>query len=259
MLSYQHAFHAGNAADVHKHALLASSLAYLTRKDKALSYFETHAGRGLYDLSDTAARRTGEAVQGVARLLQHFSGAHPYPRLIADLRVDHGPAAYPGSPLIAARLLRRFDRIDLAELHPQEHAALLRVMPQSPNIRIHKRDGLEMANAMVPPDPRRGLMLIDPSWEVREDYATLARLVPRLHRKWGVGVIMLWYPVLADRRHLPMIHALRDALPDIFVHEVRFPPAREGHGMEGSGVAIVNPPWGLEAEAKDLSDIFEMT
>lgn len=257
MLSYQHAYHAGNAADVHKHALLSSALAYLTNKDKALSYLETHAGRGLYDLSDAAAIRTGEAEQGVARLLQRFPETHPYRRVMAEFRADHTATAYPGSPLIAARLLRRFDRIDLAELHPQEFAALNTAMPPSPNTRIHQRDGLEMAKALTPPDPRRGLMLIDPSWEVRADYGRLAALVPRLHRKWGVGIVMMWYPILADRRHLPMVRALREDIPEIMIHEVRFPPARDGHGMEGSGMAVINAPWGLAEEAERLTEIFE--
>ncbi|WP_179379016.1 23S rRNA (adenine(2030)-N(6))-methyltransferase RlmJ [Jannaschia marina] len=257
MLSYQHGYHAGNAADVHKHALLATVLDYMTRKDKALSYLETHAGRGLYDLSSAAARRTCEAAQGVARLLPRFPADHPYARVLGAVRVRHGATHYPGSPLIAAGLLRRFDRIDLAELHPQENGALLAAMPESPNTRIHRRDGLEMAKALTPPDPRRGLMLIDPSWELREDYTRIAGLLPKLHRKWGVGILMLWYPILPDRRHRPMIRALAEAIPDLMVHEVAFAAARAGHGLEGSGMAVVNPTWGLEAEAARLTEIFK--
>lgn len=255
-MSYQHSFHAGNAADVHKHALLSVALEYLTRKDKALSYIESHAGRGLYDLRDPSALRTGEAAAGVARLEQSFAPDHPWRRTLTEVRGAHGATIYPGSPLLAAHLLRRFDRIDLAELHPQEHTALLAAMPESPNTRIHKRDGLEMAKAITPPDPRRGLLLIDPSWEVRSDYETLAKLLPLVHRKWNVGVLMLWYPLLADQRHRPMVRALRTAIPDILISEVAFPPAREGHGMRGSGMAIVNAPWGLPDEAKRLTAIF---
>ena len=257
MLSYQHAYHAGNAADVHKHALLAAALAYLVRKDKALTYIETHAGRGLYDLASAAAARTGEAAAGVGRLLGRLPAEHPYVAVVTRLREERGPDAYPGSPLVAARLLRRFDRIELAELHPAEHAALLEALPAGPNLRIHRRDGLEMANALVPPDPRRGLILIDPSWEVREDYARMAALLPRLHRKWGVGVLMLWYPILADRRHAPMLRALREALPEAMVHELRFAPARAGHGMVGSGMVVVNPPWGLDATTAALTAAVE--
>lgn len=257
MLSYQHGYHAGNAADVHKHAALALALSYLTQKDKALSYLETHAGRGLYDLGGAMAARTGEAAAGVGRLLSRFPDGHPYPTALAAIRAAHGPDAYPGSPRLAAHLLRRFDRIDLAELHPAEHAALLEAIPASPNTRIHRRDGLEMARALTPPDPRRGLMLLDPSWEVRTEYERQAALLPQLHRKWNVGVLMLWYPLLPDRRHGPMVRALRQAIPDLWVHEVRFPPARTGHGMEGSGLAVVNPPWGLAQGADDLTRIFE--
>jgi 23S rRNA (adenine2030-N6)-methyltransferase len=256
MLSYLHAFHAGNAADVHKHALLCTALAYMARKDKALTYLETHAGRGAYDLSDAAAIRTGEAARGVKTLLTRFPLAHPWRAAVAAHRRAHGPAAYPGSPLLAAALTRPFDRLHLAELHPAEHAALATALPAGPNRRIHRRDGLEMARALTPPDPRRGLMLIDPSWEMRSDYARLATLLPRLHRKWGVGVLMLWYPILADRRHAPMIRALRDALPESMVHEVAFPPARDGHGLRGSGMLVVNPPWGLSEEAARLDAIF---
>jgi 23S rRNA (adenine2030-N6)-methyltransferase len=175
---------------------------------------------------------------------------------VEALRAEEGPDAYPGSPWLAAHLTRTFDRLDLAELHPAEHAALIAALPAGPNLRIHRRDGLEMAKALTPPDPRRGLMLIDPSWEVRDEYARLAGLLPALHRKWGVGVLMLWYPILADRRHRPMLRALRDALPEALIHEVAFPPARDGHGMRGSGMVVVNPPWGLEDEARRLDDIF---
>ncbi|PWJ18196.1 23S rRNA (adenine(2030)-N(6))-methyltransferase RlmJ [Jannaschia seohaensis] len=249
MLSYQHSFHAGNAADVQKHALLAAAIAYLTRKPKPLSYIETHAGRGLYSLDSPEARKTGEAAAGVARLEARFPEDHPWRQAIAAARAAHGPAAYPGSPWIAAYLTRPGDRLDLAELHPQEHAALTAALPPRPGLRIHHRDGLEMARALTPPEPRRGLMLIDPSWEIRADYARLAKLLPALHRKWNVGVLMLWYPILEDRRHAPMIRALRDAIPGLMVAETAVPRARAGHGLRGSGLAVVNPPWGLEEEA----------
>jgi 23S rRNA (adenine2030-N6)-methyltransferase len=257
MLSYQHSYHAGNAADVHKHAVLAAALAYMAAKPKPLSYLETHAGRALYDLGAPEARRTGEAEAGVARLLGRFPTDHPWARAVAAARAAHGPAAYPGSPWIARHLLGPDDRIDLAELHPAEHAALASALPAAPGLRLHRRDGLEMARALLPPEPRRGLMLIDPSWELRGDYDRLARLLPLLHRKWGVGVLMLWYPILGDRRHAPMVRALRAALPGLMLSEARFPPARAGHGMLGSGLAVVNPPWGLAEEAARVVDRIE--
>lgn len=255
MLSYQHAYHAGNLADVHKHALVSSALDYLTRKDKPLSYFETHAGRGLYHLDGVEARKTGEAAQGIARVAGWFSPDHPYSRARAVVTAEHGTTSYPGSPLIAAALLRPFDNMTLAELHPAEVTALREAMPQR-YVQVLQEDGLAMALSRTPPDPRRGLMLIDPSYEVKTDYDRIPDLIAKLHRKWNVGVVMLWYPILTNNAHSPMAQSLRMAFGDALSHEVRFAPARPGHGMIGSGMFVLNPPFGLEAEAARLSALF---
>ncbi|AJE47348.1 23S rRNA (adenine(2030)-N(6))-methyltransferase RlmJ [Celeribacter indicus] len=255
MLSYQHGFHAGNLADVHKHALLAVALDYMTRKDKPLSYLETHAGRGLYDLAAEQAAKTGEAAEGILKVADWFAPDHPYARARAAVAAAQGPTIYPGSPAIAAALLRDSDRMHLAELHPQEHARLEAAMARS-GAHVMREDGLAAANRLLPPTPRRGLMLIDPSYEVKSDYATLPGAIAKLHRKWNVGVIALWYPVLATAAHLAMREAIVAAHPDALAHEVRFPPARAGHGMIGSGMIVINPPWGLAGEAERLSALF---
>lgn len=255
MLSYQHIYHAGNLADVHKHSMLAWALDYMTAKDKPLSYLETHAGRGLYDLTDAAALKTGEAAQGIARADAWFSADHPYTRVLGRIRDKHGSDAYPGSPVIAAESLRPMDSITLAELHPQEYAALKQNM--SPYGGVFKQmDGWEMALSMCPPEPRRGFLLIDPSFEVKSDYQTIPRTISQIHRKWGVGVIMLWYPILTGAPHEPMIGALQSALPEAVTHEVSFPPARDGHRMVGSGLFVVNPPYGFQQEAAQISALF---
>lgn len=256
MLSYQHAYHAGNMADVHKHAILAWMLAYMTRKDKPLTYMETHAGRALYDLTDDAAQKTGEAAQGIAIARQWFSAEHPYARALDAVTADHGPDAYPGSPLVAAHLLRQTDPLFLSELHPQEFAALQDAMAPHRAI-CQNRDGWEMALSQCPPDPRRGLLLIDPSFEVKSDYQTIPTTIAQIHRKWAVGVIALWYPLLTGSPHRPMIGALQSAFPDALTHEVAFPPARDGHRMSGSGMFVLNPPYGLDAECTWLSKRFE--
>ncbi|SMX43300.1 23S rRNA (adenine(2030)-N(6))-methyltransferase RlmJ [Maliponia aquimaris] len=255
MLSYQHAYHAGNLADVHKHAALAVALDYLTRKRKPLSYIETHAGRGLYDLTGAEAQKTGEAAQGIARAEAWFGPDHPYTRALHGVRAAHGPQAYPGSPLIAQSLLRDTDRLHLAELHPQEHAALRDAL-RAPNVSIHRQDGFALAHSLCPPEPRRGLLLVDPSWEIKSDYATLPKWLAGIGRKWNVGVLMLWYPLLTDAPHAPMLTALQAAFPEGLRHEVRFPPARDGHRMIGSGLFVVNPPWGLADSLADLSSRF---
>lgn len=255
MLSYQHIYHAGNLADVHKHALLAWVLDYMTQKDKPLSYIETHAGRGLYDLSDAAAQKTGEAAQGIARLRAALPAGHPYTRVLHRITAAHGAQAYPGSPVIAAESLRPEDVLHLAEAHPQEHAALDAAMaPYGAHVR--QADGWQMAQSLCPPDPRRGLLVIDPSYEVKAEYETIPRFIAQIHRKWAVGVIMLWYPILTDNRHRPMITALQAGHPDATVHEVRFPPVRDGHRMVGSGLFLLNAPYGFDAAAAAITDLF---
>ncbi|PPB81765.1 23S rRNA (adenine2030-N6)-methyltransferase [Albidovulum inexpectatum] len=256
MLSYQHLYHAGNPADVHKHAALASILDYLTRKDKPLTYIETHAGRGLYDLSAPEARRTGEAAAGILRLQDRFPPDHPYLRVLRHARAQNGPNAYPGSPLIAAMMLRPEDRLHLAELHPREHAALTRAMAPF-RVDLRREDGLRMAVALTPPEPRRGILLIDPSFEIKTEYDTLPRLIARLHKRWNVGIIALWYPILKSGLHKPMLAALESAgLPGTLRHEVGFPPVREGHGMIGSGLFIVNAPFGTDHALARIDQVF---
>ena len=250
MLSYQHAYHAGNIADLQKHAALAWALEYLTRKDKPLSYVETHAGRGLYDLEGAEARKTGEAAAGIGSLEGVLPEDHPLRGVLAEVRAAHGPAAYPGSPLIAETLLRDSDRMHLAELHPAEHAALSQVMVRAD---IHRRDGFELAQSILPPTPRRGLLLCDPSYEVKRDYELVPKQFQQFAAKWNVGVLMLWYPILTDAPHKPMLRALERAFPDALRTEIAFPPVREGHRMVGSGMFVVNPPFGLEGAMAALS------
>ncbi|AUM73227.1 23S rRNA (adenine(2030)-N(6))-methyltransferase RlmJ [Paracoccus jeotgali] len=255
MLSYQHIYHAGNAADLHKHTLLAWMLDYLTAKPKPLSYLETHAGRGLYDLTAAEAKKTDEARAGILRAEAEdwLSPDHPLRRVLTQIRTRHGDGAYGGSPLIAANLLRRGDSIHLAELHPGEYQALQSALPRAT---LYPRDGFQMALAVAPPTPRRGLMLVDPSYEVKEDYARIPAFLQEVARKWNVGILALWYPILPDRRHAPMLARLEQAFPDALRAEARFPPARAGHGMVGSGMFVVNPPFGLAAEAERIAALF---
>ncbi|QPM91924.1 23S rRNA (adenine(2030)-N(6))-methyltransferase RlmJ [Pseudooceanicola algae] len=260
MLSYQHIYHAGNPADLHKHALLAVMLARMVAKPKPMTYVETHAGRGLYDLTSVEARKTGEAEAGIGRHAHAFAPDHPYAMALQALRAEKGASAYPGSPLLAAGLLRDCDRLHLAELHPREYAALRQAMGRQVSLGqalLHRQDGFAMAQSVCPPDPRRGLILIDPSYEVKADYDAIPGFVKTLHRKWNVGVIALWYPILRDGRHKDMLTALEALdLPVVLRSELTFPPVRAGHGMVGSGMFIVNTPFGTEDEAARLRGLF---
>ncbi|MFK7792566.1 MAG: 23S rRNA (adenine(2030)-N(6))-methyltransferase RlmJ [Devosiaceae bacterium] len=261
MLSYQHAYHAGNLADVHKHALLALVLDYMVRKPKPLTYMETHAGRGLYDLGSKEAKKTGEAAAGVAKLLEWFPANHPYARAVERVRREHGADAYPGSPLVAYEMLqhvdRSGDRLQLAELHPQEHAALQEAMPRS-GVHIYKEDGFPWAARLCPPTPRRGVMMIDPSYELEHDFSGIGSFLPGLHTLWPVGVIMLWYPILEDGGHEIMVDELEEAgFEETLHHEVRFKATGANHRLRGSGMFVINPPYTLKDEAKKVSAIFQ--
>jgi 23S rRNA (adenine2030-N6)-methyltransferase len=259
MLSYQHAYHAGNLADIHKHAALACMMEYLTQKDKPLTYIETHAGRGLYDLTAYEAQKTGEAALGILRFLQaeRIPADHPYMRVVSHIHAQYGACAYPGSPMVAAHYLRPEDKMHLAEMHPQEVEALRANMSRT-QARITKKDGLKHANRITPPDPRRGVMVIDPSYEIKSEYTEMAQFVQNMHSKWNIGIIMLWYPLLKNGAHIDMIQTLEAAnLKDFYKHEVSFSHLNNpAHGMMGSGLLFVNTPFGMQEKLQEISGFF---
>lgn len=256
MLSYQHSYHAGNLADVHKHSLLAWVLDYLIRKDKPLSYIETHSGRGLYSTTHPDALKTGEAAQGILRMQNALAVTPAYKRVLTDIQQKYGPDAYPGSPAIAATILRPSDSLHLAELHPAEFKQLAETL-QGQNITCYNKDGFELAYSLCPPTPKRGVVLIDPSYEVKNDYEAIPRHIARLSKAWNVGIISLWYPLLKDARHKPMLKQLQNLFPAAFRHEVDFPPAKDGHGMIGSGMFVTNPPYGIENAAVEIANLYK--
>ena len=258
MLSYQHGYHAGNLADVHKHAALAAVLDYLIQKDKPLSYIETHAGRGVYDLTAAEALKTGEAEAGILKMAAHgdIPKDHPYGRCLANIRAQYGDDIYPGSPLVATEMLRSGDTVHLAEKHPQEYAALQNNMPMK-NVHVYAADGYETARGLLPPMPRRGIMLIDPSYEIKDEYIQAAQEVIFYHKKWPVGIIMLWYPVLSSDRHSPMINMLKSHnFADALHHEIHFPAAHKGHRLTGSGLFMVNPPYVMSDKFAEIDGWF---
>ncbi|MBF0625787.1 MAG: 23S rRNA (adenine(2030)-N(6))-methyltransferase RlmJ [Magnetococcales bacterium] len=248
MLSYLHDFHAGGPADVHKHLTLAVVLARLTAKDKPLSYIESHAGAGLYDLEAAEARKTGEALLGVRRLLERglLPEGHPYRRVLKLIHERHGPDHYPGSPRLAQLLLRPTDHLHLMELHPRAQVALRRHL-RGANVHIHDRDGYEGVLAILPPRPRRCLILVDPSYEVKTEYAQAGQFVLDIHRKCPHGVVLLWYPLLRDDLHPPLCRTLEQAaLPGFARREVRVADPESPRNLYGSGFLCVNLPYGVE-------------
>jgi 23S rRNA (adenine2030-N6)-methyltransferase len=262
-MNYRHAFHAGNFADVFKHAVLARILVYLTRKETPVRFIDTHAGAGRYDLSGAEAARSPEWREGVARLLKASPPAtvasllEPYLQAIGPFDADGRPASYPGSPAIAQALLRAQDRIALCEAHPEEREKLIAALGRDSRLSIVGTDGYAALNAYVPPKERRGVALIDPSFEAADEADRVAGALARAIRKWPTGVYAAWRPIretLADARFLNAVAAIGAA--NILRLELDVGPGPVGaHGQQPlarAGLLIVNPPHTLVDEARSL-------
>jgi 23S rRNA (adenine2030-N6)-methyltransferase len=258
-MNYRHAYHAGSFADVVKHVVLTRIVEYLKRKQAAFRVIDTHAGIGRYDLTSGKAQKTGEWQSGVGRLIgRRFapevqSLLQPYidaARLGRDAREI---SEYPGSPLIARRLLREQDRLFAIELHPEDAAALKALFAGDIQVRVLELDGWLVLGAQLPPKEKRGLVLIDPPFEEEDEFERMVAGLGKAYRRWPGGIYALWYPV-KDRQ---AVAAFREALAasgiskilDIAL-EVR--AASQEPALDGSGMIVVNPPFVLANELKTL-------
>jgi 23S rRNA (adenine2030-N6)-methyltransferase len=251
MLSYRHGYHAGNFADVMKHVVLTTSLKYLTQKDAGLCYLDTHAGAGGYELHLGFAQKTGESLLGIAKLW----GARDAPEAVANYlelvrRFNAGDELrrYPGSPWFAAQLLRPQDRLALCELHASDFPLLEKMFAQNKRARCYAADGYDFSAGLVPPIERRGLILMDPAYELANEYETALAAISKLHRQFSTGTYALWYPILNEQRTMEVrrffeSHAIRDVL-----HlALRISDHASFPGMYGSAMVVINPPWTLRA------------
>ncbi|MBK1721819.1 23S rRNA (adenine(2030)-N(6))-methyltransferase RlmJ [Thiocystis violacea] len=257
MLSYLHGFHAGNHADVFKHAVLTLALDALMAKPKPLVYLDSHAGVGVYDLAAPEASKTGEFADGIGRLWRErgaFAELASYFGAIAALNPDGGCRHYPGSPQLARHCLRADDRLILMELHKTEAQRLRAALRADPRVNIHHRDGFEALPALLPPRPPRGLVLIDPPYEVKTDYEAVARAFAAAYARWPTGVYLIWYPRLAVQRDRAdhLLRRLLRTVPRFLVAELAVQAQADDVGMHGSGVALVNPPWQLDERLTQL-------
>jgi len=245
-VNYRHAYHAGNFADVVKHAALALVLEHLAAKDKPFAVLDTHAGIGRYDLAALEAEKTGEYRDGILKVLDRPHAAlAPYLRVVATLNAGRpSPRIYPGSPELIARLTRPQDRIQLVELHPEDAAALAEAYGDDTRVAVYGEDGYTALRALLPPQPRRGLVLIDPPFEVADEFARLARGLRQAHRRFATGIYMLWYPIKA-RAPVAAFHAelAQGDISRIVVAELLLRPDDDPEGLNGCGLVIVNPPW----------------
>lgn len=260
-MNYDHAYHAGNFADVVKHVLVVRIVEYLKRKDKPFRVIDTHAGSGLYDLTAGRAQKTGEWRAGIGRLVERQgdlpaavrSLLAPYLDCIADLNPGGGITVYPGSPVLVRRLLRGRDRLTAIELHPDAAFELKNRFAGDFATRVIELDGWLALGAHVPPKEKRGLVLVDPPYEIDDEFGRILDGLRKAHQRWPGGVYAFWYPI-KDRR---AVNAFRSALKDSgipkitdIVFEIR--AASSKPRLDGCGIAVVNLPYGL---AKELHTI----
>jgi 23S rRNA (adenine2030-N6)-methyltransferase len=263
-MNYRRGFHAGNFADVFKHALLTRALVYLMKKPAPLRFIDTHAGAGSYDLDDDSARRSPEWRDGIARLLKAKPPAEiaellkPYLDAVGPFDPESGrPSLYPGSPALAQALLRADDRIALCEAHPEEHDRLMSALGRDKRLRISSADGYVSLNAYLPPVERRGLVLIDPPYEQTDEAARVEAALGRALAKWPRGVYLAWRPIknaLDEARFLNAIRAL--GVANVLGLELDVGAVAPGlHSvapLRRNGLLVVNPPFGFVEEARAL-------
>jgi 23S rRNA (adenine2030-N6)-methyltransferase len=246
-MNYRHGYHAGNFADVVKHVALVAILTYLKKKDTALSVIDSHAGRGLYDLAGAEALRTGEARNGIARLLDLKGELPEALATYLSLVKEGGDNAYPGSPLIAAKLLRPQDRLTAIEKHPEEFAALKQALAPFQNAAAENEDGYARALKLLPPPSRRALLLVDPPFESPDEFAVLAQAVREAMRKFATGIVLVWYPIKSQAEADAFLgEVLAGGITKAMTVDIRI-VAPEGK-LDRAGLLVVNPPYGFEAQ-----------
>ena len=260
-MNYQHAFHAGNFADVHKHAVLARVLIHLRNKPAAFRVIDTHAGAARYDLLAQEATRGGEWYDGIAKVWaarptsgddRSGGGAAlltPYLDAVASLNPGGSLRTYPGSPLVALALLRPQDRLIACELEPRAAALLQTALRRDRRAKALTIDGWTALGAYVPPKERRGVVLIDPPFEEAADFTRLSSALVAAHRKWPTGIYMLWYPIKERDAAEALVRRLkRTGLAGLLRCEINLAPPTAALGLTGSGVILVNPPYKLDAD-----------
>jgi len=257
-MNYRHAFHAGNFADVVKHAVLARILVHLAAKAAAFRVIDTHAGTGLYDLASAEASRTGEWRDGIGRLVAAELAPPmraliaPYLDVVASFNRGNPVVAYPGSPALVQALLRSQDRLTACELEPNAARALAVHLGGDTRITVVAIDGWTALKAYVPPKERRGLILIDPAFEQPDEFGRLADALLAAHRKWPTGIYQLWFPIKDRRAPDTLARRLAESgIPKVLRAEVQVAPI-DAERLNSCGLVIVNPPWTLERELKTL-------
>jgi 23S rRNA (adenine2030-N6)-methyltransferase len=255
MLSYRHSFHAGNFADVLKHLILIKILEHLHKKDKPFCCIDTHAGPGLYELNSDYALKNKEFENGISRLWQQPNlpaSVEQYVKVIQHFNVTDQLNYYPGSPLIAQHFLRVQDRLFLHELHSTEIERLTQTVKKDRRIKVFHADGLKNTLGLLPPNEHRGLILIDPSYEIKTDYQSVVDTLIQMHKRFATGTYALWYPVVDRTRNQHLELALKQsAIKNIQLFELGISADTAEKGMTSSGMIVINPPWTLQADMQE--------
>lgn len=251
-MNYRHSYHAGNHADVFKHAVLLRMAALLQRKEAPFCYLDSHAGTAMYDLQGEAAGKTGEFRDGIARLWERDDVPellHAYREAVALHNPDGLLRYYPGSPQLIADVLREQDRMILSELHPEDAATLREHFIADGRVAVHERDGYELAKAFLPVAEKRALWLLDPPFEKTDDLARCLNAMQIGIQRMRQTVIALWYPIKNERLLRDFYRQIAAAqLPKVLRVELGVRPADNTLGLNGSGLMLVNPPWPLWEE-----------
>lgn len=256
MLSYRHSFHAGNYADVLKHIVQLLILEALQQKEKGFLYLDTHAGAGLYSLQSFEAEKTAEFTEGIGYLWERDDLpeiVRHYLQQVKQVNPKDKLNFYPGSPLLAANVLRPQDRAILTELHPSDYPLLRKNMQKFSNIQVKRENGFQQLKSALPPKERRGFVLIDPPYELKEDYQLVVDAIVEGYKRFATGTYAIWYPVVLRQQIKKMIHSFEATqIRKILQIELGIRPDSTQRGMTASGMIVINPPWKLESQMREI-------
>ena len=260
MLSYRHGYHAGNAADVLKHFILTYVLDYIKKKDKGFIFIDSHAGAGKYLISDPYMQKNKEYLQGIKKILQLKNDnifLKKYLDLIKSINFNSELKIYPGSCYLAARSLRPNDNLYFFELHPKEFLNLKKNFENDSRVIIENRDSYQRLKKLLPPKEKRAVILIDPSYELKDEYEKVLEMLSDCYKKFPLGVYIIWYPVLKNKKSEKFIfNVLKKKYKNL--SHVEMITDNLNNGMQGSGLFILNCPWSIENDIKkSLETIFD--
>ena len=256
MLSYRHSYHAGNHADVLKHIVLTLCINALKEKEKPFLYLDTHSGAGRYLLKSEHSEKTGEYLSGINLLWQQPNIPellNTYLSVIKRYNPFSELKYYPGSPLIAKQLLRQQDKLNLTELHPTDYPLLRQEFSKDKRAKVLREDGFAQLKSKLPHEFRRGIILIDPSYEIKNDYQIIPKALFEAYKRFATGVYLIWYPVVSRTQTQKMIDSIiKLGIRRISQFELAIKPDNNQKGMTASGMLVINPPWKLHEQMQTI-------